>query len=141
MLSETTLGFLSTLIYRADAKRQVCWLPLGGIYWKDEMADIRHLMKIPEDDKNQIFRCSVSDCDSGKASLYLTLSGCSGTRRIRRCLAGRFFGVSRFQTRTSTPKRKPSGARQTCLGRCLPTRIESASAKKMGFRVFLQLSI
>lgn len=56
MMSETTLGFLSTLTYRADAKRQVCWLPLGGIYWEDEMPDIRHLMNIPEDDRNQIFR-------------------------------------------------------------------------------------
>ncbi len=55
MMSETTLGFLSTLTYRADAKRQVCWLPLGGIYWEDEMPDIRHLMNIPEDDRNQIF--------------------------------------------------------------------------------------
>jgi hypothetical protein len=56
MMSETTLGFLSTLTYRSDAKRQVCWLPLGGIYWEDEMPDIRHLMDIPEDDRNQIFR-------------------------------------------------------------------------------------
>ena len=56
MLSETTLGFLSPLTYRADAKRQVYWLPLGGIYWEDEMPDIRHLMNIPEDDRNQIFR-------------------------------------------------------------------------------------
>ena len=56
MISETTLGFLSTLTYRSDAKRQVCWLPLGGIYWEDEMPDIRHLMNIPEDDRNQILR-------------------------------------------------------------------------------------
>jgi len=56
MMSETTLGFLSTLTYRADAKRQICWLPLVGIYWEDEMPDIRYLMNIPEDDRNQIFR-------------------------------------------------------------------------------------
>jgi hypothetical protein len=56
MLSETTLGFLSTLTYRGDAKRQVCWLPLSGIYWDDEMPDVGHLTKIPEDDKHQIFR-------------------------------------------------------------------------------------
>ncbi len=55
-MSKTTLGFLSTLIYRADAERQICWLPLGGIYWDDELPDIRHLMEIPEDDRNQIFR-------------------------------------------------------------------------------------
>lgn len=56
MMSETTLGFLSTLTYRADAKRQVCWLPLGGIYWEDEMPDIHHLTNIPEGDRNEIFR-------------------------------------------------------------------------------------
>lgn len=56
MLTETTLRFLSTLTYRVDAKRQVCWLPLGGIYWEDEMPHIRHLMNIPKDDRNQILR-------------------------------------------------------------------------------------
>ena len=56
MMTETTLGFLSTLTYRADAKRQVCWLPLGGIYGDDEMPDIHHLLNIPEDDRKQIFR-------------------------------------------------------------------------------------
>src|SRR5579859_702093 len=56
MMSETTLGFLSTLTYRADAKRQICWLPLGGIYWDDEMPAIHHLMNIPKDDQYQIFR-------------------------------------------------------------------------------------
>lgn len=56
MMSETTLGFLSTLRYRADAKRQICWLPLAGIFWEDEMPDIRYLMKMPEDDREQIFQ-------------------------------------------------------------------------------------
>jgi len=56
MLSEATLRLLATLTYQADAKRQVCWLPLSGIFWEDELPDIRYLMKIPEDDRNQIFR-------------------------------------------------------------------------------------
>src|SRR5215469_15199084 len=55
MLTETTLGFLSTLTYREEAKRQVCWLPLSGIFWEDEMPDIHYLNKIPENDRNQIF--------------------------------------------------------------------------------------
>ena len=55
MLSETTLGFLSTLTYRADAKRQACWLPLSGIYWEDEMPEII-LLNIPTDDLHQILR-------------------------------------------------------------------------------------
>ena len=56
MLSPTTLEYLSTLTYRADAKRAVCWLPLAGIYWDDELPDIPKLMKIPEEDRKKIFR-------------------------------------------------------------------------------------
>jgi hypothetical protein len=56
MLSETTIAYLSTLTYRADAHRQVCWLPLSGIYWEDEMPDIHYLVKIPEDDRKLILR-------------------------------------------------------------------------------------
>ena len=55
-MSETTLGFLSTLSYRADAELLVCWLPLSGIYWDDEIPDIRQLMSLPKDDRNQIFQ-------------------------------------------------------------------------------------
>jgi len=56
VLAETTITTLSALTYRADAKRQVCVLPLAGIYWDDELPDIRELIKIPEDDREQIFR-------------------------------------------------------------------------------------
>jgi len=31
-------------------------LPLGGIYWEDEMPDLRQIMKIHEEDRNQMFR-------------------------------------------------------------------------------------
>ena len=56
MLTETTLRVLSTLTYRADAKRLVCWMPLSGIHWEDELPDIHLLNKIPENDRDQIFR-------------------------------------------------------------------------------------
>jgi hypothetical protein len=55
MLSETTVKYLSKLTYRIDAKRDVCWLPLGGICWEDEMPDTE-FMKIPKDDRKQILR-------------------------------------------------------------------------------------
>src|SRR4051794_34463102 len=54
MLSETTIGFLSTLTYRSDAVRQVYWLPWSGIYWDDELPD--HLLNIPKEDRHQLFR-------------------------------------------------------------------------------------
>ena len=56
MLTEITLGFLSTLTYQADAKRLVCWMPLSGIYWEDELPDIHLLNKIPENEREQILR-------------------------------------------------------------------------------------
>ena len=56
MMSDTTLGFLSTLTYRADAERTTCWLPVSGIYWEDEMPNFSYLMNLPEDDKHEVFR-------------------------------------------------------------------------------------
>src|SRR5689334_9451460 len=56
MLSETICRKLAEFTYRPDAKRQVCILPLTGIYWDDELPDIRELMKIPEDDRDEMFR-------------------------------------------------------------------------------------
>ncbi len=56
MLSGITLAYLSTLTYRVDAAQKVCWLPLSGIYWEDELPDIHDLTRIPKDDRNQILR-------------------------------------------------------------------------------------
>jgi hypothetical protein len=56
MLTETTLGFLSTLTHRADAKRRVCWLPWSGIYWEDEMPDILFRNGIPQSELDDILR-------------------------------------------------------------------------------------
>ncbi|MGA2377256.1 MAG: hypothetical protein ABSF72_17190 [Candidatus Sulfotelmatobacter sp.] len=56
MFTKTTIAQLSDLTYRPDAKLQVCLLPLAGIYWEDEMPDLHQIMKIPKDDRNQMFR-------------------------------------------------------------------------------------
>jgi hypothetical protein len=56
MLSDKTATQLSALTYRADAKRQVCLLPLGGIFWDDEMPQMRDFVHIPEEDRTQILR-------------------------------------------------------------------------------------
>jgi hypothetical protein len=56
MVSDKTATQLSALTFRADAKRQVCFLPLGGIYWDDEMPDMRDLVQIPEEDQVQVLR-------------------------------------------------------------------------------------
>jgi hypothetical protein len=56
MLSEQTLSHLSALAYRADARRQVCILPLGSIYWDDELPQMGKFAAFPEPDRNEILR-------------------------------------------------------------------------------------
>jgi hypothetical protein len=56
MLSEQTLTHLSSLTYRPDAKRQVCILPLGSIYWDDELPHMGKFAAFPELDRNEILR-------------------------------------------------------------------------------------
>lgn len=56
MLSEKTLTHLSTLTYRPDAKRQVCILPLGSVYWDDELPQMGKFAAFPEPDRNEILR-------------------------------------------------------------------------------------
>jgi len=57
MLTKETLSQLSTCVYRADAKRVISLMPLGSIYWDDEMPDWETLATIPEADRKQIDRC------------------------------------------------------------------------------------
>ncbi len=54
--NKSVAAYLSALVYRADAERRVCILPLGSIYWADEIPDFMGLMKLTEEERNQIFR-------------------------------------------------------------------------------------
>ena len=56
MLSTNTLAYLSTLTYRADAKRQVSILPLGSIFWDDEMPSMHEFIRFPEADREEVLR-------------------------------------------------------------------------------------
>jgi hypothetical protein len=56
MLSETAVRLLSTLTYRIDAERRICWLPLNGIYWEDEWPEHSRLVRLPQDDYHRILR-------------------------------------------------------------------------------------
>lgn len=44
------------LTYRAESKRLVSLMPLSGIYWDDEIPDLRALFSLGEDDKMQYLR-------------------------------------------------------------------------------------
>ncbi len=55
-LSEATVAILGGLHFRAEARRMVSLIPLGSIYWEDEMPDYLSLMKLSEDEKNAVWR-------------------------------------------------------------------------------------
>ena len=50
-LSSSLIAYMSALTYRADSKRLVSLMPLSGIYWDDEIPDLRGLLSLGEDDK------------------------------------------------------------------------------------------
>jgi hypothetical protein len=56
MLSETAVAFLSPLTFKANAKREASLIPLGGIYWDDEIPDFDLLLALPEQDHKLVFR-------------------------------------------------------------------------------------
>jgi len=62
MLSDSTAAYLSELPFRAEAKRGACWLPLRGIYWEDEIPDLRAFQRLPEFVRWEILRLFSIRC-------------------------------------------------------------------------------
>ena len=56
MLSQIAVKQLSGLTYRPEAEWLVNVLPVGSVYWADEMPDIRELVHYPEEDRERILR-------------------------------------------------------------------------------------
>jgi hypothetical protein len=57
MLSKATATYLNMLTYRADAGVGSSWMPLGGIYWEDELPEHNQFfLRIPEGDRHDILR-------------------------------------------------------------------------------------
>ncbi|MGC4072773.1 MAG: hypothetical protein QM760_09675 [Nibricoccus sp.] len=48
--------YLSSLRIDPHATRQCCLIPLGGIYWSDEIPDFKALLRVPEDERQSINR-------------------------------------------------------------------------------------
>lgn len=55
-LTDGALAYLSPLIFHESAERRSCSLPLGGIYWADEIPDFKGFMKLPEEDRLSILQ-------------------------------------------------------------------------------------
>ena len=56
MLSEKALAYLATRTFRADAVRQVNFIPLTGIYWEDEFPLSGGKDLLPKDDFWQVMQ-------------------------------------------------------------------------------------
>jgi len=56
MLSPGALRYLKPLRYDPGAARISCMIPMGGIYWTDEIPDFHALRALPEADRELIYR-------------------------------------------------------------------------------------
>lgn len=56
VLTDAIIELLRGLPARADARRMVSLIPLGSIYWEDEMPDFLDLAKLSEHERNTIWR-------------------------------------------------------------------------------------
>lgn len=56
MLSKGALKYLKPLKYDPEAERRWSLVPLGGIFWADEIPDFRALSHLPKRDRDSIFR-------------------------------------------------------------------------------------
>lgn len=56
MLTDGALNYLRPLMFHPSAKRLSCIIPMGGIYWSDEIPDFRALMSVVEADRQQIYQ-------------------------------------------------------------------------------------
>lgn len=56
MLSSRAHEYLSGLRFDPCAERRWCNIPLGGIYWSDEIPDFKELHRFSEEDRQGIYR-------------------------------------------------------------------------------------
>ena len=59
MLKNTAVEYLRGLTYDPSAERYSSILPLGAIYWSDEIPDFKALHELPEEVSDQIFRLMI----------------------------------------------------------------------------------
>lgn len=56
MLSKSAVEFLSPMTYQDGAKRCYCLIPLGAIYWDDEIPDFKDFHALDKQDYRAIMR-------------------------------------------------------------------------------------
>jgi len=56
MFSKRATNYLEGLVYNVAAQREESIIPLGSIYWKDEIPDWDRFLRLSEADQNAILR-------------------------------------------------------------------------------------
>lgn len=57
MLTTAAVEYAKELPYRASAEQRICWIPHTGIFWTDEIPDLRDLWhRVPLKDRRGLYR-------------------------------------------------------------------------------------
>ena len=59
MLTDGAIAYLQPLTFSKTARRLACFLPLGGIYWDDEIPDFLTLLEMPRKIDLGFLNCSL----------------------------------------------------------------------------------
>jgi len=66
MISDEARTFILEHPYRRDAEFQASIVPLGGIYWEDEIPDFQLLYRLSDDARNEVLRLFAKANNSSK---------------------------------------------------------------------------
>ena len=94
LLTDAIIDLLRRLAVRADARRMVSLIPLGSIYWEDEMPDYLDLAKLSEDERNAVWRLFAIRFKVWDANRSRLTIRSSGTPPMPRCRPGHYFTAS-----------------------------------------------
>jgi len=56
VLTDAVIALLKELPVRSEARRKICFIPLGSSYWEDEMPEAAALAKLTEVEQNMVWR-------------------------------------------------------------------------------------
>lgn len=109
MLNQTAITYLAALTYREDAKRRVCWIPVSGIYWDDEIPDFRNSGRFPKTVCSKSSGYLAFDMGFGEENLCLTMTNYFGTMQGPNCPAVRFSNDLSCRRMINLPRSRRRG--------------------------------
>ncbi len=127
MLSDGAVKYLQPLRYDPNAERRSSTIPMGGIYWADEIPDFHALMDVPKHDRDVIYRLFTIRFKLWAGEDSTTTSNPIGMRLAHRFLIIRSFIA--FTSQMTIGRQKPRRNKMRLPdSRCYsPTRMRSRS--------------